>query len=66
MRNPIFRYEKIELLVCIYEISREMVFKYGISGCPRCLTLLNIMNPISSQIQLSQIIPKPTEPCVIL
>ena len=51
MGNPIFKYEKIELLVCIYEISRELVFKYGISGSPRCLTLVNIMNPISSKIQ---------------
>ena len=38
MGIPIFKYEKIELLVCIYEISRELVFKYGISGCSRCLT----------------------------
>ena len=36
MRNHTFKYEKIELLVCIYEISRELVFKYGISGCSRC------------------------------
>ena len=39
MENPTFKYEKIELLVCIYEISRELVFKYGISRCSRCLTL---------------------------
>ena len=30
MGIPIFRYEKIELLVCIYEIPRELVFIYGI------------------------------------
>ena len=57
MGNPIFKYEKIELLVCIYEIPRELVFKYVISGCLRCLTLVNIMNPISSQIQLSHLFP---------
>ena len=34
--SPVFKYDKIELLVCIYEISRELVFKYGISGCSRC------------------------------
>ena len=28
MGNPIFKYEKSELLVCIYEISRELVCKY--------------------------------------
>ena len=33
----IFEYEKIELLVCVYEISRELVFIYGIYGCSRCL-----------------------------
>ena len=32
MRILIFKYEKIELLVCIYEISGELVFIYGISG----------------------------------
>ena len=30
--NHTFKYEKIELLVCIYEIPRELVFIYGISG----------------------------------
>ena len=30
--NQTFKYEKIELLVCIYEIPRELVFIYGISG----------------------------------
>jgi len=29
---PTFKYEKIELLVCVYEISRELVFIYGIFG----------------------------------
>ena len=43
---PTFKYEKIELLVCIYEISRELVFIYGISGCSRCLTPATIVNPI--------------------
>ena len=38
--SPVFKYEKIELLVCIYEISGELVFKYGISGCSRCLTVV--------------------------
>ena len=47
-------YEIIELLVCIYEISRELVFKYGISGCSRCLTLVTTVNPIPSQVQLRQ------------
>ena len=46
MGIPIFKYEKIELLVCIYEISRELVFIYGISGCSRCLTPVTIVNPI--------------------
>ena len=53
--NPVFKYENIELLVCIYEISRELVFKYGISGCSRCLTLETIMNPLPSQIQPRQL-----------
>ena len=43
---PTFKYEKIELLVCIYEISRELVFIYGISGCSRCLTPVTIVNHI--------------------
>ena len=30
--NHTFEYEKIELLVCIYEIPRELVFIKGISG----------------------------------
>ena len=30
--NQTFKYEKNELLVCIYEIPRELVFIYGISG----------------------------------
>ena len=34
----------IELLVCIYEVLGELVFKYGISGCSRSLTLETIMN----------------------
>ena len=38
--NPVFKYEKIELLVCIYEISGELVFKYGISRCSRWLTVV--------------------------
>ena len=33
MGITISKYEKIELLVCIYENSRELVFIYGISGC---------------------------------
>ena len=41
---PTFKYEKIELLVCIYEISRELVFIYGISRCSRCLTPVIIVN----------------------
>ena len=57
MGNPIFKYEKIELLVCINEILGELVFKYGISGCSRCLTLETIMNPPPSQIQLRQLFP---------
>ena len=65
MRNHIFKYEKIELLVCIYEISRDLVFKYGISGCSRCLTLVTTVNltlvttvnPIPSQVQLRQLFP---------
>ena len=43
---PTFKYEKIELLVCIYEISKELVFIYGISACSRCLTPATILNPI--------------------
>ena len=31
------------LLVCIYEISGDIVFKYGIYGC---LALVTIVNPI--------------------
>ena len=31
VETPTLKYEKIESLVCIYEISRELVFKYGIS-----------------------------------
>ena len=57
MGNPIFKYKKIELLVCIYEISRELVFKYGISGCPRCLTLVTTVNTIPSQVQMRQLFP---------
>ena len=44
MGIPIFKYEKVELLVCIYEISRELVFIYGISRCSRCLTPVIIVN----------------------
>ena len=44
--SPIFKYEKIELLVCTYEISRELVCKYGNFGCSRCLTPATIVNPI--------------------
>ena len=57
MENPTFKNEKIELLVCINEILGELVFKYGISGCSRCLTLETIMNPPPSQIQLRQLFP---------
>ena len=42
MGIPTFKYEKNELLVCIYEISGVLVFKYGIS---RCLALVTIVNP---------------------
>ena len=31
---------KIELLISIYEISRALVFIYGISGCSRCLGMV--------------------------
>ena len=41
---PTFKYEKIELLVCIYEISRELVFIYEISGCSWCLTPVTLVN----------------------
>ena len=37
--------KKIELLVCIYEISRELVCKYGTYACSRCLTPATIVNP---------------------
>ena len=57
MRIVIFKYEKIELLVCIYEVLGELVFKYGIYGCSRCLTLETIMNPLPSQIQSRQLFP---------
>ena len=57
MRNHTFEYEKIELLACIYEISRELVFKYGISGCSRCLTLVTTVNPVLFQVQLRQLFP---------
>ena len=53
----IFEYEKIELLVCVYEISRELVFKNGISGSSRCLTLGTTVNLIPSQVQLRQLFP---------
>ena len=55
--NPIFKYEKFELLVCIYEISRALVFKYGISGCSRCLTLVTTVNPIPFQVQMRYLFP---------
>ena len=57
MGNPMFKYEKFELLVCIYEISTALVFKYGISGCSRCLTLVTTVNPIPFQVQLIQLFP---------
>ena len=47
--NPTFKYETIELLVCIYKVIGELVFKYGISGCSRCLTLETKMNPLPSK-----------------
>ena len=46
MGIPTFKYEKIELLVCIYEISRELVFIYRIFGCSQCVTPATIGNPI--------------------
>ena len=57
MGNPIFIYEKFELLVCIYEISRALVFKYVISGCSRCLTLVTTVNPIPFQVQMRYLFP---------
>ena len=45
MGNPIFKYEKFELLVCIYEISRALVFKYGICGCLALVTIVNPTHP---------------------
>ena len=54
MGNPISKYERIELLVCIYEISRELVFNYGISECSRRLTLVTTVNPIPSQVQFEK------------
>ena len=54
MENPTFKYEKIELLVCIYEILGELVFKYGTSGCSRCLTLETIMNPHGKALKMGQ------------
>ena len=55
MGNPISKYERIELLVCIYEISRELVFNYGISECSRRLTLVTTVNPLPSQVQFEKI-----------
>jgi len=66
VENPTFKSEKIELLVCIYEVLGELVFKYGISGYSRCRTLETIMNPLPSQIQPVTVIPKPSKPCVTL
>ena len=57
METPTFKYEKIEL-VFIYEISRELVCKYGISGCSRCLTLYSTVNPIPPQVQFEVQIEK--------
>ena len=54
MRNHIFKYE---ILVCIYEILRDLVCKYGISGCSRRLTLVTTVNPTPSQVQLRQLFP---------
>ena len=42
MRNVIFEYEKIELLVCIYEISRGLVCKYWISKTTKPTVMLVI------------------------
>ena len=56
VKNPVFKYEKIELLVCIYEISRELVCKYGIYACSRCLTPATIVNPIPSQVHMRQLV----------
>ena len=42
MRNLIFKYEKIELLVCIYEISRGLVCKYWISKTTKPTVMLVI------------------------
>ena len=56
-KTPHLNMKKIELLVCIYEFSRDQVFKYGISGCSRCLTLVTIVNPIPSQVHLGQLYP---------
>ena len=55
-----------ELLVCIYEISGELVFKYGISGCSRWMTLVAIANPIPSQVHLRQLFPSHLKPIVTL
>ena len=52
MGSPVIKYEKIELLVCIYEISRELVCKYGIYACSRYLTPATIVNPIPSQVHM--------------
>ena len=54
-KTPHLNMKKIELLVCIYEVLGELVFKYGISGCSRCLTLKTIMNPLPFQIQSRQL-----------
>ena len=42
MRNLIFKYEKIEPLVCIYEISRGLVCKYWISKTTKPTVMLVI------------------------
>ena len=34
-----------ELLVCIYEISGDLVFKYGICGCLALVTIVNPTHP---------------------
>ena len=36
---------KNELLVCIYEISGDLIFKYGICGCLALITIVNPTHP---------------------
>ena len=61
MGNPIFKYEKFELLVCIYEYSRALIFKYGISGCSRCLDIGNYSESYTIPISDEIVIPNPTK-----